>query len=103
MTKKDFELIAGVIEREARATLAVYRMHKASYDNQERADLAKELDTLWGLTLGMRNSLQRYHKFDEHKFIEACGTSPQNWRFMNWQNGKYVNTYKSLSVTKINK
>lgn len=92
MTKKDFELIAEAIREETRATVEVYKMIKATNDNEAREDLDTKLQEAWGISLAIASRLQQYPKFDRTRFLNACGTSPQNWRYMNWVNGSYVNT-----------
>lgn len=98
MTKKDFELIAETIYSEARPALSNMRMYKST--NRERANeecgMNSKLQALWGLTLKLSNRLEASNpRFDAKRFIDACGTSPQNWRFMDWyetpEGAKYMN------------
>lgn len=102
MHKKDYELIATAIAEEARPKLAVYKMLKAvdKRDTVHRAKdivrVGKELQTLWNLTLKLRDKLQYTSQgFDATKFCDMATTSPQNWRYMDWVNGEYINVYDS--------
>ncbi len=101
MTKKDYELIALTIAREVKPSLANYRMlstpsHAPNFSQRQRQ--AKNLQVLWNLSLAMKDSLLYNWSgqgFDEEKFLNMCNASPQNWRYMEYIDGEWTNTFKS--------